>query len=75
VVEGIRGLKPRLIRLFLQEFFQIYPDHGSFDWTRLDPYMEAMARTGAHVVASICIKPQVLFPLVDHALWQPNDAG
>jgi xylan 1,4-beta-xylosidase len=75
VVDGVRRLKPRLIRLFLQEFFQVYPDHGRFDWTRLDPYMEAMARTGAQVVASICIKPPALFPKVDHAIWQPADVA
>src|SRR5262249_32266054 len=61
VIEGVRRLQPRLIRLFLQEFFQIYPDHGQFDWSRLDPYMGAVARTGAKVVAAITIKPRVLF--------------
>jgi xylan 1,4-beta-xylosidase len=73
VVDGLRELKPRLIRIFLQEFFNIYPAHGRFDWSRLDPYMEALARTGAKVVAAITIKPPVLFPTVDHAVWQPND--
>ena len=34
---GLRTLQPRLIRVFLQEFFNIYPEHGRFDWSRLDP--------------------------------------
>src|SRR5437763_3837506 len=75
VIEGVRRLQPRLIRLFLQEFFHIYPEHGRFDWSRLDPYMDAAALTGAKVVAAITFKPPVLFPAVDHARWQPADVG
>jgi hypothetical protein len=73
VVQGLKKLQPRLIRIFLQEFFDIYPEHGRFDWTRLDPYMDALAQTGASVVAAITMKPPVLFPEVNHAIWRPND--
>ena len=66
-------LRPRLVRIFIQEFFAIYPDHGRFDWSKLDPYMDALARTGARVVAAITIKPKVLYPRIDHAVWQPRD--
>jgi xylan 1,4-beta-xylosidase len=71
VVDGVRRLKPRLIRIFIQEFFDVYPDHGRFDWSRLDPSMDALAQTGARVVAAITIKPRVLFPQIDQAIWQP----
>ena len=73
VVAGIAGLRPPLIRVFIQEFFAIYPEHGRFDWRRLDPYMDALARTGAKVVAAITIKPRPLFPEVDPRTWRPND--
>jgi len=73
VVEGVRRLNPRLIRVFLQEHFAVYPGHGRFDWTILDPYLDALAQTGAKVVAAITIKPPVLFPTVDHAIWRPTD--
>jgi xylan 1,4-beta-xylosidase len=73
VVEGVTKLKPRLIRIFLQEFFFIYPEHGRFDWSRLDPYMAAFARTGAKVCAAICIKPRPLYPKIDASIWQPSD--
>jgi xylan 1,4-beta-xylosidase len=73
VVAGAAKLGPRLIRIFLQEFFSIYPDHGRFDWSKLDPYMDAFARTGAKLVAAITIKPSVLYPDIDHSLWQPRD--
>jgi hypothetical protein len=75
VVRGTARLKPRLVRVFIQEFFQVYPEHGRFDWGRLDPYMDALARTGAKVVAAITIKPKPLFPKVDPAVWRPNDVA
>jgi hypothetical protein len=37
--------------------------------------MDAVALTGAHVVAAITIKPPKLFPAVDHAVWRPTDVG
>ncbi|MGE5611319.1 MAG: GH39 family glycosyl hydrolase [Bacillota bacterium] len=73
VVTGLSKLKPRLIRIFIQEFFNIYPDHNRFDWSRLDPYMDSLARTGAHVVAAITIKPKPLYPTIDPNIWWPND--
>jgi hypothetical protein len=73
VVEGVRRLKPGLIRIFIQEFFNIYPEHGRFDWSRLDPYMHALARTGAKIVAAVTIKPKPLYPAVDQAVWRPSD--
>jgi hypothetical protein len=75
VVEGVRKLGPRLIRVFIQEFFHIYRGSGRFDWSRLDPYMDALAATGAKVVAAITIKPQALYPEIAQARWRPSDVG
>jgi xylan 1,4-beta-xylosidase len=75
VVEGAKKFKPRLIRTFLQQYFNVYPEHGRFDWSKLDPYMDALHRTGADVVASIDLKPPVLFPEIDHSIWRPNDVA
>ena len=75
VVEGAARLHPRLIRVFLQEFFFVYPDHDHFDWSRLDPYMDALSRTDAKVVAAITIKPRLLYPAIDQKVWRPNDVG
>jgi xylan 1,4-beta-xylosidase len=75
VVNGTRKLRPRLIRIFIQEFFRIYPEHGRFDWSQLDPYMEAVRRTDAKVVAAITIKPNPLFPKIDQNIWRPNDVA
>jgi xylan 1,4-beta-xylosidase len=73
VVEGTRALSPRLVRIFIQEFFRINPRPGVLDWSRLDPYMDALARTGARVAAAITLKPPSLFPAVNHSIWRPND--
>jgi xylan 1,4-beta-xylosidase len=75
VVNGVGKLQPRLIRIFLQEFFAVYPDHGRFDWERLDPYMRALAETGAKVVADISIKPRALYPRIDQTVWKPTDVA
>ena len=75
VVEGVQRLRPRLIRTFIQEYFRVYEGSGRFHWERLDPYMDALAATGAKVVAAICIKPQAIFPEVDAAKWRPRDVG
>jgi beta-xylosidase len=73
VIEGTKPLHPRLVRIFLQEFFNIYPDHGKYDWSKLDPYMDSFAATGAKVVAAITIKPKVLYPQIDQKIWRPNN--
>jgi hypothetical protein len=75
VIKGIKALKPKLIRTFIQEYFNIYPEHGVFDWSSLDPYMRSLADTGAKIIASICIKPKPLYPTVDEKVFMPNDAA
>lgn len=77
VPESIRphigALKHRMVRVFLQEYFFIYPEHGRFDWSRLDAFMDSVAELGVDVLASICIKPRVLYPKLDPAVYMPND--
>jgi len=75
VVAGARKLRPQLLRTFLQEYLDIYPEHGRFDWNRIDPYIDSLAATGAQVVAAITIKPPPLFPKIDHRVWQPTDVA
>jgi len=72
---GVARLRPRLIRVFIQEHFDLYPDHGRFDWRKIDRFMDALAETGAKVVAAITIKPPALFPKVDHGIWEPADVA
>lgn len=69
----IRALKHNMVRVFLQEYFFIYPEHGRFDWSRLDAFMDSVAELGVNVLASICIKPRVLYPRLDPTVYMPND--
>jgi xylan 1,4-beta-xylosidase len=73
VIQGAKAIHPRLIRIFIQEFFNIYPDHGKYDWSRLDRYMDSFAATGAKVVAAITIKPKPLYPQIDQKIWRPSN--
>jgi len=73
VIQGARKLKPRLVRTFLQEYLHIYPEHGVFDWSLMDPYVESLAATGAKIVAAITFKPKPLFPDIDEKIYRPNN--
>jgi hypothetical protein len=73
VVDGVRRLRPRLVRTFIQEYFDVMPSAGRFDWSRLDPYMESLANTGASIVAAITLKPPSIFPTIDESIWRPTD--
>lgn len=72
-IGGIRKLRPRLIRIFIQEYFNIYKENGTFNWQILDPYIDALAQTGAKIVACLTIKPKRLFPQIDQRIWRPKD--
>ena len=58
---------------FLQEYFDIYPAHGVFNWTKLDAYMDSFAQTGTKLLATINFKPLVLFPEINQDIWRPNN--
>ena len=73
VVRGTAKLKPGLIRIFIQEFFFIEQENGELDFSSLDKYMRAINATGADIMASICIKPKSLYPVVDETVWKPTN--
>lgn len=75
IVDAVRSLGCRRIRVFLKEHFRVYQGPGEFDWTLLDAYMGALESTGAQVVAALTMKPRSLFPVVDERVWRPNDTG
>ena len=81
IVAQTAALKPRMVRVFLQEFFYVYggresPRAGNkFDWSRLDPYMDAVRAMGGDIMASICIKPKALYPEINEDIWRPADVA
>jgi xylan 1,4-beta-xylosidase len=72
-IKEIRQLRPRTIRLFLSEYYRIYPARDTYDWTKLDHELRAVRATGARPTLSLAMKPPVLYPVVDHFVVHPNN--
>ncbi|MCZ7640959.1 MAG: hypothetical protein M5U12_35840 [Verrucomicrobia bacterium] len=72
-IKEVRQLRPRSLRLFLSEYYRIYPDHDTYDWTKLDRELRAVRATGARPALALAMKPPVLYPTVDHFLVHPNN--
>ncbi len=74
----LRALRPKVIRIFVQEYFELLPAAGQYNFTKLDPAVDAIVATGAQPLMCICFKPRSLFPEVnqdrveplDYAAWQ-----
>ncbi|MBU6400497.1 MAG: hypothetical protein KGS61_09280 [Verrucomicrobia bacterium] len=69
----IRALHPRLIRLFIQEYFDLLPERGRYHFATLDQSVDLVLRTGARPLMCIACKPRALFPKVDQDLVEPDD--
>ena len=74
-VSEIRALRPKIIRLFIQEYFNLLPARGQYDFSRLDRSVDTILRTGAKPLMSINFKPRVLYPKIDQDIVEPNDWG
>jgi xylan 1,4-beta-xylosidase len=72
-VPEIRALRPKLIRLFIQEYFNLLSETGSFHFETLDRSVDAILRTGAKPLMCICFKPRQLFPAIDQDIVEPQD--
>ncbi len=72
-IAEVRALHPRLIRLFIQEYFQLLPERGRDHFATLDRAVDAILKTGAKPLMCICFKPPVLFPAIDHDKVTPID--
>jgi len=72
-VREIRALNPALIRLFIQEYFDLLPEKGRYHFTTLDRCIDTIVATGAKPLMCICFKPRVLFPTINQDIVDPND--
>ncbi|MBN1818012.1 MAG: hypothetical protein JW828_11685 [Sedimentisphaerales bacterium] len=72
-IPEIRALRPRFIRLFIQEYFDLLPEPGRYHFDTLDRSVETILRTGAAPLMCICCKPKVLFPQVNQDIVEPVD--
>jgi hypothetical protein len=72
-IPEIRALYPAIIRLFIQEYFDLLPEAGRYHFDTLDRSVDTILATGAKPLMCICFKPKVLFPLVNQDVVEPND--
>jgi xylan 1,4-beta-xylosidase len=74
-IAEVRALRPRLIRLFVQEYFQLLPAPGRTHFESLDRSVDAILKAGAKPLMCLCFKPKILFPTVDQDQVEPEDYG
>ena len=72
-ISEIKALRPAMIRLFVQEYFDLLPASWQYHFDKLDRSVDAIISTGASPLMCICFKPLVLFPVVDHTQVEPTD--
>jgi len=71
-VNEVRMLHPRIIRLFVQEYFDLLPAAGTYHWDTLDASVDTIRKTGATPLMNIDFKPRVLFPNIDERIVDPS---
>jgi len=71
-VNEIRMLHPRIVRLFIQEYFDLLPEAGKYHWDTLDASVDTIRKTGATPLMNIDFKPRVLFPKIDQTIVDPS---
>ena len=69
----VRALKPRVIRLFVQEYFDLLPEHGRFHFDTLDRSVDTVLKAGAEPLMCLCFKPRILFPKINQDIVEPTD--
>jgi hypothetical protein len=72
-IAEVRALRPRLIRLFIQEYFRLLPERGRDHFDTLDRSVDTILKAGAKPLMCVCFKPPVLFPTIDQNVVTPND--
>lgn len=75
VIPQIAQLHPQTIRLFVMEYFNLYPRHNDFYYVSFDKAVQAIRATGAKPILCICLKPKVLFPKIDQKIVFPSSWG
>ncbi len=72
-VAEIRTLRPNLIRLFIQQYFDLLPKQNTLQVENLDRSVDTILSTGAKPLMCICFKPRLVFPKVDQDIVEPAD--
>ncbi len=67
----IRALHPKLIRLFIQEYFDLMPEKSKYNFDTLDRSVDLILKTGAKPLMNIDFKPRALYPNVNQDIVEP----
>jgi xylan 1,4-beta-xylosidase len=73
VVSHLEKLNPGVIRLVLQEYFQMMEAPGKYNWEKVDRAVEAIVRTGAKPILTISMKPPCIFPEINQKITEPTN--
>jgi len=71
----IRALNPKLIRLFIQEYYDLLPAFNQYNWKKLDASVDMILQTGAKPLMCIVFRPKLLFPNPTLKMVAPADWG
>jgi hypothetical protein len=71
-ISELRVLRPKLIRLFVMEYYDLLPAPKKYNWAKLDEAVDVITKTGAKPLMCIVFKPKVLFPRIDADLVEPT---
>ncbi len=72
-IPEIRALGPGLIRLFIQDYFNLLPQSGQYRFESLDRSVNTILTAGSKPLMCICFKPRLLFPEINQDIVEPND--
>jgi len=72
-IAEVRALRPRIIRIFIQEYFDLLPEPGKYHFDTLDRSIDTILKADAKPLMCICFKPRVLFPVIDQDIVEPTD--
>ncbi|MGO8701008.1 MAG: GH39 family glycosyl hydrolase [Limisphaerales bacterium] len=72
-IPEIRAVKPRLIRLFVQDYFGLLPQRGHYHFESLDRSVDTILAADSKPLMCLCFKPRLLFPEINQDIVEPND--
>lgn len=73
MVDQVAQLHPQTVRVFIADYYRIYPEHGRYYWDALDKTIETILATGAKPIMCLVLKPRPLFPKIDQTIVHPAD--
>jgi hypothetical protein len=71
-IQALKNLNVESIRIFLSEYFDVYPSRGVYNWEILDRTIKTILDCGAKPILAICFKPKTLYPEINENIVHPN---